>query len=165
MGISRTTTWVIGAALLAGIQLGHSQQSDPPGTTSQTPGNAASEQQTGNEVSSQQQPGNTASEQPGNAASEEQETSASATKEHGDDIDVKNVFRNVCSFCHQDYGRKAGKGPQLMNSPRSDEYLFNIIKHGKAGRMAAFGTQFTDDQIMQIVIFIRELEADKIPPG
>jgi mono/diheme cytochrome c family protein len=142
MDISRTTRWVIGAALLAGVQLAQSQQSDQPASQGGAP-----------------------HQQPGNSGSQEQETSASATKEHGDDIDVKNVFRNVCSFCHQDYGRKAGKGPQLMNSPRSDEYLFNIIKHGKAGRMAAFGTQFTDDQIKEIVGFIRELEPDKVPPG
>lgn len=107
--------------------------------------------------------GQQSSQQPASGASQDQETSASATKEHGDDLDVKNVFRNVCSFCHQDYGRKAGKGPQLMHSPQSDEYLFNRIKHGKPGRMAAFGTQFTDDQIKQIVEFIRELEPDKVP--
>lgn len=105
------------------------------------------------------------SDQSASSAAKDQETSASATKERGEDLDVKNVFRNVCSFCHQDYGRKAGKGPQLMDSPRSDEYLFNIIKRGKPGRMAAFGTQFTDDQIKQIVEFIRELEPDKVPPG
>jgi mono/diheme cytochrome c family protein len=101
---------------------------------------------------------------PAPGTAEDAETSASATKESGD-LDVKNVFRNVCSFCHQDYGRKAGKGPQLMDSSRSDEYLFNMIKHGKPGRMAAFGSQFTDDQIREIVQFIRELEPDQVPSG
>jgi len=76
---------------------------------------------------------------------------------------VKNTFRNICGFCHEDYGRKAGKGPQLMNDPNPDEYLFNRIKHGKPGRMAAFGGIFSDDDIHQIVAFIRTLKPDLEP--
>jgi mono/diheme cytochrome c family protein len=82
-------------------------------------------------------------------------------------FDVKGAFRNVCSFCHQDYGRRAGRGPQLMNSKRSDEFLFDRIKNGVHGRMPAFGGNFTDDQIKQIVEFIRELKPGEVPsnPG
>ena len=76
---------------------------------------------------------------------------------------VKNTFRNICGFCHENYGRKAGKGPQLMNDPNPDEYLFNRIKHGKPGRMAAFGGIFSDDDIHQIVAFIRTLKPDLEP--
>lgn len=75
----------------------------------------------------------------------------------------KNTFRNICGFCHEDYGRHAGKGPQLMNDPNSDEYLFNRIKNGKPGRMAAFGGAFTDDEIREIVKFIRSLRPDQEP--
>ena len=78
-------------------------------------------------------------------------------------IDVKNTFRNICGFCHEDYGRRQGKGPQLMNDPNTDEFLFNRIKHGKPGRMAAWGSVFTDDQIWQIVKFIRNLKPDQEP--
>ena len=70
---------------------------------------------------------------------------------------VKNTFRNICGFCHENYGRKAGKGPQLMGSQMTDEQMFNRIKNGKPGRMAAFGGNFTDDQIHEIVAFIRAL--------
>ena len=76
---------------------------------------------------------------------------------------VKNTFRNICGFCHEDYGRHTGKGPQLMNSERSDEFLYNRIKNGKPGRMAAFGGAFTDDQIRDIVKFIRALRPDQEP--
>lgn len=76
---------------------------------------------------------------------------------------AKNTFRNICGFCHEDYGRKAGKGPQLMNSERSDQYLFDRIKNGKTGRMAAFGGAFTDEQIREIVKFIRALRPDQEP--
>ena len=76
---------------------------------------------------------------------------------------VKNTFRNICGFCHENYGRKAGKGPQLMATQLTDEQIFNRIKNGKAGRMAAFGGAFTDEQIRQIVAFIRALRADVDP--
>jgi mono/diheme cytochrome c family protein len=78
-------------------------------------------------------------------------------------FDVKSAFRNICGFCHEDYGRKAGKGPQLMNSERTDQELFDRIKHGKPGRMAAFGAVFTDEQITQTVKFIRNLKPNEEP--
>jgi len=76
---------------------------------------------------------------------------------------VKNTFRNICGFCHEDYGRKAGKGPQLMDTQRSDEFIFNRIKHGMPGRMAAFGSVFTDSQIHDIIKFIRSLKPGEEP--
>jgi mono/diheme cytochrome c family protein len=76
---------------------------------------------------------------------------------------VKNTFRNICGFCHENYGRKAGKGPQLMGTQLTDEQIFNRIRNGKPGRMAAFGGAFTDDQIREIVVFIRGLRPDVDP--
>jgi len=78
-------------------------------------------------------------------------------------FDVKSTFRNICGFCHEDYGRKAGKGPQLMNSERSDDFMFNRIRNGMPGRMAAFGSAFGDDNIRQIVKFIRSLKPGEDP--
>jgi mono/diheme cytochrome c family protein len=78
-------------------------------------------------------------------------------------MDVKQTFSTICGYCHGDYGRKASKAPQLMNSERTDEYLFNIIKNGKPGAMAAFSSAFTDDQIHQIVKFIRSLKPNEEP--
>jgi mono/diheme cytochrome c family protein len=78
-------------------------------------------------------------------------------------FDVKNTFRNICGFCHEDYGRKQGKGPKLMDNPNSDEFLFKRIKNGVPGRMAAFGSAFSDDQIREIVKFIRALQPGVTP--
>jgi mono/diheme cytochrome c family protein len=78
-------------------------------------------------------------------------------------LDVKNTFRNICGFCHSDYGRVEGKGPQLMNSARSDEFIINRITHGMPGRMAAFGSVFTESQIRDILKFIRSLKPDEEP--
>jgi mono/diheme cytochrome c family protein len=78
-------------------------------------------------------------------------------------LDVKAVFRNICGFCHENYGRRPGKAPQLMNSERTDDFIFNRIKNGMPGRMAAFGAMFSDDQIRQIIKFIRSLKLDQDP--
>jgi mono/diheme cytochrome c family protein len=78
-------------------------------------------------------------------------------------FDVKNQFRNICGFCHEDYGRHAGKGPQLMNSERTDEFLANRIKNGLPGRMAAFGSIYNEEQIKAFVKFIRSLKAGEEP--
>ena len=95
----------------------------------------------------------------GSALSARAEDAAPAEKH----FDVKNNFRNICGFCHADYGRKAGKGPQLMNSERADEFMFNRIKKGMPSRMAAFGSVYTDDQIRDIVKFIRSLKEGEEP--
>jgi mono/diheme cytochrome c family protein len=73
-------------------------------------------------------------------------------------LNVEQLFAGTCGFCHSDGGRTAGKGPQLMNSPRDDDFLRNRIKNGKNGAMPAFGGSFSDAQIDQIVKFIRALK-------
>ena len=70
----------------------------------------------------------------------------------------KGTFTSICGLCHQDGGRKAGAGPKLMDNPKTDEELFNRIKYGKPGQMAAFGSAFNDDQIRQLVAYIRSLK-------
>jgi len=73
-------------------------------------------------------------------------------------FDVEQLFAGTCGFCHSNGGRAAGKGPQLMNSPRDDDFLRNRIKHGKNGAMPAFDGAFTDAQIDQMIKFIRALK-------
>ena len=97
------------------------------------------------------------------AADKETPPSPQPNKVAASDFNVKNTFRNICGFCHENYGRKAGKGPQLMGTQLTDEQIFDRIKNGKPGRMAAFGGNFTDDQIRQMVSFIRALKPDVDP--
>jgi mono/diheme cytochrome c family protein len=73
-------------------------------------------------------------------------------------IDVEQLFAGTCGFCHSDGGRVAGKGPQLMNSQRDDDFLRDRIKHGKQGAMPAFDGAFTDAQIDQMIKYIRALK-------
>jgi mono/diheme cytochrome c family protein len=74
-------------------------------------------------------------------------------------FDVEQLFASTCGWCHSDGGRAAGKGPQLMDSPRSDDYLRNRIKVGKEGAMPAFGSAFSDAQIDEMIKYIRSLKA------
>jgi mono/diheme cytochrome c family protein len=73
-------------------------------------------------------------------------------------FDVEQLFAGTCGFCHSDGGRAAGRGPQLMNSPRSDDFIRDRIKTGKQGAMPAFGESFTDAQIDEIIKHIRALK-------
>ena len=74
------------------------------------------------------------------------------------EFNVEQLFATTCGFCHSNGGRAAGRGPQLMDSPRDDDFIRNRIKNGKEGAMPAFGTAFTDAQIDQIIKYIRSLK-------
>jgi mono/diheme cytochrome c family protein len=74
------------------------------------------------------------------------------------DLDGHQVFLNTCGFCHQDGGRAAGRGPKLAKSERSDEFIIERIKNGKPGAMPAFGSVFSEGQIIAILAYIRGLD-------
>ena len=76
-------------------------------------------------------------------------------------VDVKQLFATTCGWCHSDGGRTTGKGPQLMNSPRDDDYLRNRIRTGKEGAMPAFGSAFSDAQIDALIKYIRSLKPNE----
>ena len=78
----------------------------------------------------------------------------------GSVIDVQTLFATTCSFCHGDGGRAAGKGPQLMDTQRSDEFLRDRIKNGKEGAMPAFSASLNDADIDAIIHYIRNLKPD-----
>lgn len=76
-------------------------------------------------------------------------------------LDVPQLFATTCGWCHTDGGRVAGKGPQLMDTRRSDDFIRNRIKNGKLGAMPAFGSEFSDDDINAIIAYIRSLKPDQ----
>jgi mono/diheme cytochrome c family protein len=73
-------------------------------------------------------------------------------------LDVGQLFATTCGWCHSDGGRAAGKGPQLMDTKRDDDFMRNRIKNGKPGAMPVFSTMFSDAQIDDIIKYIRELK-------
>ena len=84
------------------------------------------------------------------AASEDQHATST--------LDVAQLFATTCGYCHANAGRAAGKGPQLMNTARSDDFIRNRIKNGKEGAMPAFGKSFSDSEIDRIIAYIRALK-------
>jgi mono/diheme cytochrome c family protein len=89
-----------------------------------------------------------------------QQTAPSAAAAPASTLDVPQLFASTCGWCHTDSGREAGKGPQLMNTARSDDFIRNRIKNGKEGAMPAFGTTFSDPDIDKIIAYIRNLKPD-----
>lgn len=75
-------------------------------------------------------------------------------------MDGEMLFATTCGWCHADGGREAGKGPKLAASERSDEFIVQRIKHGKEGAMPAFQSTYNDEQIAEILKYIRGLKDD-----
>jgi mono/diheme cytochrome c family protein len=76
-------------------------------------------------------------------------------------LDVPQLFAGTCGWCHSDGGRAPGKGPQLMNTARTDEFIRFRIQHGKEGAMPAFGASFSDADLNAIIKYIRSLKPEQ----
>ena len=76
------------------------------------------------------------------------------------DQDAQNLFNASCGWCHQDGGRAAGTGPVLAGSDKSDAFIVNRIKTGKAP-MPAFGGALSEAQIAGLLRYIRALKPDQ----
>ena len=75
-------------------------------------------------------------------------------------LEVKELFASNCGFCHSDGGRSAGRGPQLMDTQRDDEFIRNGIRSDKEGAMPAFGQMFNDSDPEAIIRYIRALRPE-----
>ena len=84
-----------------------------------------------------------------------------ATANARSSLDVPQLFATTCGWCHSEGGRAPGKGPQLMNTQRSDEFIRTRIKLGKEGAMPAFGSALSDADIDAIVDYIRALKPEQ----
>ena len=68
-----------------------------------------------------------------------------------------------CGWCHEDGGRKAGKCPQLMETPRDDIFILSRIATGSEGKMPAFGEALKQDDLHDLLIYIRSLKPETKP--
>ena len=86
----------------------------------------------------------------------------------------KQLFANNCADCHGDNGSGGGGAPTLLSKEflanTSDEQIHALIAGGVSGtEMAAWGLDFggtmTDEQVRQVVTYLRSLEqhAPSIP--
>jgi mono/diheme cytochrome c family protein len=87
---------------------------------------------------------------------------------------VQRAYLTDCAPCHGANGRGSWRATiffirpgnltdRKAIAPLSDEYMFNLIKHGGAtiGRpgMPAFGYHLSDDEIRALVAYVRTLSA------
>ena len=85
---------------------------------------------------------------------------------------VQRLYLSLCAECHGANGHGSWRATLLMIRPgslgdpqtlrgRSDQYVFALIKNGGAtiGKpgMPAFGFHLTDDQIRELVVYVRAL--------
>ena len=76
-------------------------------------------------------------------------------------LDPAEIFGNICAQCHGKNG-EGGLGPALSDpafqSSTTDEVIFDAIKHGHpATPMIGWSDVLSDEQIQQLVAYIREL--------
>jgi len=77
-----------------------------------------------------------------------------AAAERGEQV----FLSHGCVYCHENGGRSAGKGPQLMGTKRDDAFIAFRIVNGKVGQMPAFGSVLTSDQLLDVIAYIRSLK-------
>jgi mono/diheme cytochrome c family protein len=85
---------------------------------------------------------------------------------------AERLYLGLCATCHGPDGNGSWRAALFLVRPgklsdstkidaRSDQYLFDLIKHGGApiGRpgMPAFGSTLTDDDIRDLVRYVRRL--------
>ena len=73
-------------------------------------------------------------------------------------MDVGALFATSCGWCHSAGGREAGKGPKLMGTTLTDAEIVARIRNGKIGQMPSFSGAFNDQQMRDIVAYIRALK-------
>jgi cytochrome c6 len=79
--------------------------------------------------------------------------------------DAEALYKSKCQVCHGPDGKGSAAGQKigvkdlhsLEVAKQSDEELFNATKQGK-GKMPAYDKKLTDDQIKQLVKYIRSLK-------
>ena len=93
----------------------------------------------------------------------------------GDATAGQDAFKSICTNCHGEEGKGDGKASKMLKpkpgdwsdgstlSDYSDEDLFKLIKDGgeaagKSKLMPANGKKLTDDQINDVIAFIKSLQ-------
>jgi cytochrome c6 len=79
--------------------------------------------------------------------------------------DAEALYKSKCQVCHGADGKGTAAGQKLgakdFHSPevqkQSDAELIEITKQGK-GKMPAYDKKLTDDQIKQLIKYIRSLK-------
>lgn len=92
-----------------------------------------------------------------NPASETAKSADPAATPEKPKIDIRKLFATNCSWCHQDYGRKAADGPKLAGTSLTEEQVIEQISRGKSP-MPGFRKTLSKEQIEALAKYIKELK-------
>jgi mono/diheme cytochrome c family protein len=71
-------------------------------------------------------------------------------------LDIKKLFAQKCSWCHQGYGMRQADGPKLAGSHKTHEQLMKQIRNGKSP-MPGFKNQLKDYEVEALADYIKAL--------
>ncbi len=76
----------------------------------------------------------------------------------------RKIFASNCSWCHGNFGKKAGKGgPKLAGTAKDEEQVYQTILKGQ-NAMPSFKKTLTEDKIRALARYIKSLPADEPAP-
>jgi mono/diheme cytochrome c family protein len=71
-------------------------------------------------------------------------------------LDIKKLFAQKCSWCHQGYGMRQADGPKLAGSGKTHEQLMKQIRNGNPP-MPGFKNQLKDYEVEALADYIKAL--------
>ena len=71
-------------------------------------------------------------------------------------LDIKKLFAQKCSWCHQGYGMRQADGPKLAGTDKNHAQLIKQITNGKSP-MPAFKNQLKPYEIEALADYIKML--------
>ncbi len=74
-------------------------------------------------------------------------------------LDIKKLFAQKCSWCHQGYGMRQADGPKLGGTEKSREQLIKQIANGKSP-MPGFKKQLKEYELEALADYIKALPAN-----
>jgi mono/diheme cytochrome c family protein len=71
-------------------------------------------------------------------------------------LDIKRLFAQKCSWCHQGYGMRQADGPKLAGTDKTKEQLMKQIANGKSP-MPGFKSQLKQHELQALAEYIKAL--------
>ncbi len=74
-------------------------------------------------------------------------------------LDIKKLFSQKCSWCHQGYGMRQADGPRLAGTAKTKEQVIKQITNGKSP-MPGFKNQLKPYEVEALADYIKALPAN-----
>jgi mono/diheme cytochrome c family protein len=81
------------------------------------------------------------------------------TKYAEHNMDIKKLFAQKCSWCHQGYGMRQADGPKLAGTHKTHEQLIKQIANGKSP-MPGFKNQLKEHELQALADYIKALPSN-----